>query len=364
MDNRTEDSTPEYSSVDDPMTSTIPTKKNPSYELRTIQQSKQKETNENNSKRVQKCFMALIIMMVILLFINILTIGLSVAIYTQLSSTETEILNKIDKLSNDTLQEIIGPQCSVCQNNKELLLNISKSSTELLGTLNIFLLAQSQCTSLQIQMSCGPGLWYRVAYLNMSNPAEQCPSAWREYNYSGGVRACGRPASTLGSCPDVQYSTFNQYSRVCGRIIGYQVASPDAFRSNNNQSVDGVTITHGTQHIWSYVAGVYEHGTSMYTCPCSSTNGQEPPPSIGNNYYCESGNSMSGFTRGHLYLEDKLWDGQQCEGTCCCNGTNSPPWFSVQLPAPTTDAIEVSICCDQGTNDEDVPVKLIEIFVQ
>ena len=111
------------------------------------------------------------------------------------------------------------------------------------------------------------------------------------------------------------------------------------------------------------MAGVTEHGISMHTCPCSSTNGQEPPPPIGINYFCESGNSMSSFTLGHLYQEDKLWDGQQCEGTCC-TGTNSPPWFSVQLPAPTTDAIEVSICCDEGTSNEDIPVELIDLYVQ
>ena len=208
MDNRTEDMIPEYSSADDPMTSTIPTKKNPSYKLRIIQQSKQKETNGNNS-RAQKFLIVLIIVMVILLVVNILTIGLSVPIYTQLLSAETKILNNIDKLSNNTTmvsQVIVGPQCIVCQNNKELLLNISKSSIELLDALNTFLLAQLQCTSLQIQTSCGPGLWYCVAYLNMSNPTEQCPSAWMEYN-SGGVRACGRSASTSGSCPGVRYST-------------------------------------------------------------------------------------------------------------------------------------------------------------
>ena len=116
------------------------------------------------------------------------------------------------------------------------------------------------------------------------------------------------------------------------------------------------------------MAGLTEHGTSSHsrsTCPCSNIDGQaqNPPASIGNNYYCESGNSESRFRQGHLYQEDKLWDGQQCEGTCC-NSTMSPPWFSVQLPAPTTDAIEVSICCDQGTSDEDVLVELIEIYAQ
>ena len=64
----------------------------------------------------------------------------------------------------------------------------------------------------------------------------------------------------------------------------------------------------------------------------------------------------------HLYSNDPLWDGQQCEGTCCTE-TNSPPWFSVQLPAPTNDTIHVSICGDQCTSDEDTPVELIEIYV-
>ena len=116
------------------------------------------------------------------------------------------------------------------------------------------------------------------------------------------------------------------------------------------------------------MAGVTESGTSRHSssmCPRSNTNGQAQgsPAPIGNNYYSESGNSVSDFRRNYLYRDDKLWDGQQCEGTCCTS-TNSPPRFSVQLPALTTDAIEVSICCDQGTGNEDVPVELIEIFVQ
>ena len=42
---------------------------------------------------------------------------------------------------------------------------------------------------------CGDGLWYQVANLNMTDPSQQCPNAWREYNTSSGVRACGRPVS-------------------------------------------------------------------------------------------------------------------------------------------------------------------------
>ena len=85
--------------------------------------------------------------------------------------------------------------------------------------------------------------------------------------------------------------------------------------------------------------------------PCSSKDAPSPPQSIGDHYYCDSGNPTSTL---------QLQDGQQCEGTRC-TGTNSLPWFSVQFPAPIPYAIEVSICCDGGTSDEDVPVELIQI---
>ena len=55
------------------------------------------------------------------------------------------------------------------------------------------------------------GSWYRVAYLNMTNPSEQCPAAWREYN-TNGVRACGRV--DIG-CQGTFYPTGGQYSKVC-----------------------------------------------------------------------------------------------------------------------------------------------------
>ena len=43
---------------------------------------------------------------------------------------------------------------------------------------------------------CGDGLWYRVAYLNMNDSSQHCPSAWSEYT-SNGVRVCSRPSSLL-----------------------------------------------------------------------------------------------------------------------------------------------------------------------
>ena len=222
---------------------------------------------------------------------------------------------------------------------------------------------------------CGAGQWYRVAHLNMRNPSQQCPSAWREYS-TNGVRACRRQESSSGSCSATFYPTSRRYTRVCGRAIGYQYGGTDAFgHAAIGQTIDsyyvyGVSVTHGAprNHIWTLASGLSEGGYTdhvSFNCPCSrpSDPGNSFPPSfVGNNYYCESGNSANTFINYHLYTTDPLWDGQQCECQCCSNG-KSPPWFSVELSSPTTDDIEVRICIPQPSYD-DVVIQLLELYVQ
>ena len=228
--------------------------------------------------------------------------------------------------------------------------------------------------------NCGPGLWIRVAYLNMSDSSQQCPSTWSEYN-NNGLRACGRPQgnSGRGFCSSVNFtSNSHQYRKVCGQVIGYQIGSTDVFANRQytiDQSyVDGVSITHGQSrtHIWTYAAGLsdrFVRRNEIYSCPClvagSSFTPQTPPSYVGNNYYCESGNPNSTFehTNSLVYTSDLLWDGQQCEGQCCSNG-NSPPWFSVDLLNPTSDDIEVRICGTEVIANEDTPIKLLELYIQ
>ena len=117
----------------------------------------------------------------------------------------------------------------------------------------------------------GNGLWHQVAYFNMSDPLQQCPSAWRLYTTNGtnGVWVCGRPVTLRQSCPAVHYPTGRQHHRVCRRIIGYQVRTPGAFHSVSadrqpttldDPYVDGVSVTHGhpRSHIWTFAAGLTE----------------------------------------------------------------------------------------------------------
>ena len=208
----------------------------------------------------------------------------------------------------------------------------------------------------------------------MSDPLQQCPSSWKLYDTQG-IRACGRPATSFESCPGVHYPTGHKYQRVCGRIIGYQVGTPGAFHSIysvqqptslNDAYVDGVSVTFGSprSHIWTLAAGVTEGSYQIPKpdCPCSRVNATPAPEYVGNSYFCESGGNDKLGDIDCIYSHDPLWDGQQCEGQCC-GGEKSPPWFKVVLSQSIADDIEIRICGDEGTHNEDTPVELIEVYV-
>ena len=236
------------------------------------------------------------------------------------------------------------------------------------------LLRESYLPNLQAFLCDGSTGWRRVAYLNMSDPSQHCPSVWQEITTPH--RVCGR-RSTIGSCEGLTYTTGSeQYDQVCGRIIGYQLRTPDAFRGSS-QSIDtfyleGVSVTHGSprQHIWSFAGGLDERssGSSLPSdrCPCvdGSTNENLIPSFVGQNYFCESG--ITQWDGRFIFWRngDPLWDGQGCGPTSSCCTFNSPPWFNVQLSSPTTDDIEIRICGQRGIGDEDTPIQLIELYVK
>ena len=100
-------------------------------------------------------------------------------------------------------------------------------------------------------------------------------------------------------------------------------------------------------------------------CPCAAFSLQAPyiQSFVGNDYFCESG-SPGHWKANTPYFSDPLWDGQQCgylEQQCC--QASGLPWFHKDLIYTTTDYIELRVCADQGTNNEDVPVEKFEIDV-
>ena len=267
-----------------------------------------------------------------------------------------------------------------------LLQNQFNTSQHELENLNSDLQKQIDDIKDGVRYNCGPGLWRRVAYLNMSDPSYQCPPVWREYS-ANGVRACGRPANAPDlSFYSMKYSSNGSYAKVCGRVIGYQIGDTDVFDVGQHNPidsgyVDGVSITYGSmprKHIWTYAAGLSDvlcRNVEIYSCPCLlvgtsfASRSQVPPSYVGSNYYCESGFLEGDCSSADLsnvtlnFVDDPLWDGQNCEGQCCSDGRN-PPWFSVQLTDRTASDVEVCICGTEESSNDDVAIKLLELFVQ
>ena len=213
------------------------------------------------------------------------------------------------------------------------------------------------------------GGWTRLAYLDMSDATQNCPSGFRLYQ-SGGVRACGRPETSSGSCVSVQFpSNGISYSQICGRVTGYQYRDTDAVSSVNNINsyyLDGVSITRGSprQHVWTLYAGVSsDYNDYNNACPCAG--GTSPQSFVGNNYFCESG-STNRYNFNGLFTSDPLWDGQGCRSleSSCCN-VPGIPWFHRDYGSTTTtDYIELRVCADEGTDNDDAPVGYYEIYVK
>ena len=93
--------------------------------------------------------------------------------------------------------------------------------------------------------SCGniTGGWIRVANIDSKNG---CPSELSKKNNN-----CRRSPNGAG-CSSVDISAHNfNYSKVCGRIIGKQVQTPDGIESGNINAayVDGVSLTHGRAYM-------------------------------------------------------------------------------------------------------------------
>ena len=220
------------------------------------------------------------------------------------------------------------------------------------------------------------GGWMRVAFLNMSDPTEECPPGFGLYEQNG-IRACGRPvSSSAGYCQSVKFPSYSiSYSQVCGRVIGYQYGTPNAINPGRSQRnningayVDGVSITCGSprMHIWTFMAALHEnyfYENGKDECPCAPNSPVVIPAFIGNYYFCESG--CPGQFEYNVLYTDPLWDGKQrgkIEKPCCL--APGIPWFYKKLKSPKSDYIELRVCADQDQSNEDSPVSYYEIYVK
>ena len=162
----------------------------------------------------------------------------------------------------------------------------------------------------------------------MTNSSQRC-AAGLIADTSGTKKSCRRDES---SCSSVVFPVNGvRYSKVCGKVIGYQYYSMDAFQPYFSDPsldvyVDGVSITHGKSprsHIWTFANVLDEVHSNEHVHPCVSTSFTGTvPPFIGSDYFCATGSRYT-FSN-QRYTADPLWDGEGCEGTNICCDFNSP----------------------------------------
>ena len=277
---------------------------------------------------------------------------------------------------------------------------LNNSITEAIRDLGVYLLQSSFCAALppsspsgyywvrasngsavhvycDMTRSCGGATegWMRVAELDMTNSSHQCPSGLMLRTESvSNIRTC--VTASTADCVSIPIDIPYSYSRVCGRVIAYQVGATNAFHHAGSSSdtiddtyVDGVSLTHGSprEHIWTFAAALRESiaMNAESTCPCAGNCGATPPPRfVGSDYFCEAGVIDNTLTSPTLYSNDPLWDGDGCTNTNPCCSFNNPPWFYKQLPQPTTDNIEMRVCKDEDASNEDVAIEIVEIYIQ
>ena len=207
-----------------------------------------------------------------------------------------------------------------------------------------------------------------VYFLDMKDSCQDCPTNFK-LNVDGSRRLCGKGISGSGCSSLVIPLNGQKYSRVRGRVVAYQYASPDAFHSGstniNGVYVDGISITHGTnprKHVWTLAASLYPYRNSVVTCP-GTGHGKAQPSFVGDNYFCSTGNLDNAPWQRKLY-DTPLFS--TVTGNCelCSGASYDIPYFCRQLPQPTTDDLEVRICLNQPLSDEDIRVESIELYIQ
>ena len=305
-------------------------------------------------------------------------------------------LNKTNQFLQKNLQILVEER----QNDEFLIQNrIQEIKQELNNTVNLIeqiVLPTHSCRDLPqgspsgyyyiktsngyIQVYCDTSLrnctcnvttgWLRVVELDMTDPTQQCPDGFKLIRRTEPpLRTCGRPDGHRDGCVSTKFPVHGvEYSRVCGRIVGYQFGSPSAFDTGES-SIDrdymaGISFTHGLprEHIWSFVNAQNENTTSE-VCPCIRNSRISVPLFVGEDYFCDSAVRGSDRTEGIYHPDDPLWDGQGCGSTSTCCEFNNPPWFCKQLPQPTTDDIELRLCENTDSIYDDSPFELIQLYI-
>ena len=217
----------------------------------------------------------------------------------------------------------------------------------------------------------------RVAHVDMTNATHRCPGNFVELISEEAPRRLCVPHSEAKGCFAHVFPVVGpQFSSVCGKIIGYQNRTTNAFfpffvdRSLTIDDVylDGISLTHGSNprlHIWTLAAALDETRGHSSGCRCSNilvNSSATVPNFVGDDYFCDTGSEEA--VQFKFYPNDPLWDGEGCGDTNACCSFNNPPWFFRELASPTRDGIELRVCRDASTVNENIPFEVVELYVR
>ena len=220
----------------------------------------------------------------------------------------------------------------------------------------------------------------RIANVDMRNNHSQCPPGL-VYNVTEGRRLCHKLSLAPG-CSSSMFSTLGvEYSRVCGKVIGYQYLFTDQMdlvhpeldldctkpmsmelassHMAHQDNMSGLLLQLMMKHL---ILDIMQSVLVAHVLIRLSPLLESTLSFVGNDYYYENGSRMRSEDR--YYFDDPLWDGEGCEGEnneCCDRGG---PWFCKQLPQPTQDDIEMRVCLNSFFQDEDVVLEQIEFYIQ
>lgn len=244
----------------------------------------------------------------------------------------------------------------------------------------------------------GGGGWTRVMQLDMrnDNPTQQCPTGLTQLSSSSsstdssGMRACVIPPSDP-ACASVTLPVVSRgYSRVCGRIVGYQIEAPNPTKTEHARPppplddvfVGGIVLMHGAPSqqqqqriIWSFPAGLDEavsRHPNDNNCLCNVANrvacsgdASLPPRFVENDFFCDVGAPGEVMDDDVFYVDDSMWDAEYCggrQGVCCAFNDPRDAWFHKELAGVTVDDMVMRVCRDEP--NKDIAIEVVEIYVQ
>ena len=308
--------------------------------------------------------------------------------HQQQTTAELAHLQNSFNSTNSKLDSLMATAAQLSSDHQEIQTNIS--DVQCIGTqqglqdnLTHQLETIKDCIENLAVHSCGgTGGWRRIIYLDMTDTHTTCPSGWNMTGYP--KRTCGRSSTGWRTCSSATFPfSGGKYKRICGRIKAYQhglIAGFVPYHYGLVTTIDGayaecVSLTHGTprKHIWTFAAGLAEGSPTesnphwKLSCPCDGNRTIRIPPFVGNDYFCESGiNALWFSNQPHHILQynDILWDGKDCISSSTCCSQHNPPYFTKQLPTPTTDDIEAKICNNYGFPSGNLAVELVELYVK